>query len=260
MIPFFEIPAIPLGPIQLQPFGILITVGIGGGYFWLGRRTRQIGCDTAYVPGFVFWMLAAGLIGAVAFKLLYLPNVLTVLKAAPLELLGGGVGIASFGGVFAGLAGGCVYLWRVGIRGSSMLRYLDALAFVFPRAWLFGRIGCALTHDHRGIRTDHWLAVQFPDGPRYDLGLLEVLFTFGYLGLLTVLDRKHRPAGFYLGLFLLTYGLFRLALDSLHEDPVRYLGWTVDQYAFTVVLSAGLIVLGITGKRRTVRQKQRPLS
>lgn len=250
MIPFFEIPAIPLGPVHLQPFGILVAAGMMSGYFWLQRRVKQAGGDAAHVAGFVFWMLAAGFAGAVALKLLYVPDLLTTLRTAPGELLRKGGGIASFGGLFAGLAGGCVYLWTSGLNPAVSFRHLDALAFVFPRAWLLGRIGCALTHDHPGIRTDSWLAVQFPDGPRYDLGLLEALFTLTYLGPLAVFDRRERPAGFYLGLFLFTYGLFRLALDRLHEDPVRYFGWTVDQYASAATLSAGGILLVVAARRR----------
>ena len=114
---------------------------------------------------------------------------------------------------------------------------------MFPRAWLFGRLGCTISHDHPGIRTESWLGVQYPGGARYDLGLLEVLFTLGYIGLLAMLDRRRRAAGFYLGLFLTTYGVFRLALDSLHENPLRYFGLTVDQYASAAATVAGLAVL-----------------
>jgi len=136
-----------------------------------------------------------------------------------------------------------MYLWRSGLKGVTVTRYLDALAFVFPRAWLFGRIGCALSHDHPGIPTQNWLGVRYPDGTRYDLGLLEVFFTLAYLGLLAFLDRRKWPHGFYLGLFLSAYGAFRLGLDRLHDTPLRYLGWTVDQYASTVALATGLAIL-----------------
>ena len=35
-----------------------------------------------------------------------------------------------------------------------------------------GRFGCALQHDHLGIPSTYFLAVRFPGGPRFDLGLL----------------------------------------------------------------------------------------
>ena len=243
VIPFFELPAVPIGPFRVQAFSLLTVAGIGAGYIWLRRRLRRLGEDAAHVPGMVFWILLAGFAGALALKLLYLPSFVDTLRTAPRDLLRMVSGIASFGGLFAGLASGCIYLRWSGLRGATVMRYLDALAFVFPRAWLFGRIGCALAHDHAGIRTQSWLGVRYPDGTRWDLGLLEVFFTLAYLGLLAFLDRRKRPNGLYLGLFLCAYAAFRLGLDRLHENPVRYFGWTVDQYGSTAALAAGLVVL-----------------
>jgi phosphatidylglycerol:prolipoprotein diacylglycerol transferase len=206
---------------------------------------QRIGQDPALVPGMVFWMLLGGFGGAFAFKLLYAPN--------PWDLLRGG--IASFGGLFVGLAAACLYLRKGARKWGAVLHYMDALAFVFPRAWLFGRLGCALAHDHPGLRTESWLGVRFPDGARYDLGLLEVFFILGYLGLLAVLDRRQRPSGFYLGLFLSTYGLFRLFLDRLHEAPVRYGGWSVDQYASVAALVLGVAILYWMGRKGPTREE-----
>src|SRR6185295_13710423 len=113
--------------------------------------------------GMVFWMLSAGFAGALLLKLVYAPGFLHVLLTDPRGLLGMAGGIASFGGLFAGLAGGVIYLWRT-VKAPAMWGYMDALAFVFPRAWLFGRIGCALSHDHPGMRTASWIGVRYPGG------------------------------------------------------------------------------------------------
>ncbi len=252
MIPFFEPPAIPIGALRVQPFSLLLVVGIGAGYFWLKQRVQHVREDAAYVPGMVFWMLLIGFAGALALKLIYLPGFASALRNAPEDLPRMAGGIASFGGLFAGLAAGSLYLRWSGLRGGALARYLDALAFVFPRSWLFGRIGCALAHDHPGIRTQSWLGVRYPDGTRWDLGLLEALFTLLYVIVLAVLDRRERPAGFYLGLFFSAYGLFRLGLDRLHDNPLRYLGWTVDQYASTLALVAGVIALSASLRPRPV--------
>ena len=239
MIPYFEVPDLALGPLHLHVFGLLVGIGILVGYFSFARRVKATGHDPAQVPGMVFWMLFAGFAGAVLLKLVYAPGFLHLLLTDPLALLRNAGGIASFGGLFAGLTGGAIYLARARLKAAAVWAYLDALVFVFPRAWLFGRIGCAVTHDHPGIRTGSWIGVRYPDGVRYDLGLLEAAFVLFYLGLLWLLDRREWPRGFYLGLFLLSYGLLRMALDLLHENPVRYLGLTVDQY-----MSAGAAVTG----------------
>jgi phosphatidylglycerol:prolipoprotein diacylglycerol transferase len=158
-------------------------------------------------------------------------------------------GIYSFGGLFAGLAGGWFYLRAQKLNAARMWQYIDALAFVFPFAWALGRAGCAVAHDHPGMASNSWLAVQFPGGGRYDLGLLECLFMLPLMGLFLWLDRRPRPAGFYLGLFLTVYGLFRIWLDSLHEPGVPRFLVTPDQAWGLLAAATGVAILGMVIRR-----------
>jgi phosphatidylglycerol:prolipoprotein diacylglycerol transferase len=57
----------------------------------------------------------------------------------------------------------------------AALPYFDVLALTFPFAFAIARAGCFLAHDHIGAPSAHWLAVRFPGGSRFDLGLLECL-------------------------------------------------------------------------------------
>jgi len=116
VIPLFELPAIPIGALRVQPFSLLTVAGIGAGYFWLKRRVRHVGADPAYLPGMVFWILLAGFAGALALKLAYLPGFADALRNAPGDLLRMAGGIASFGDyVPAWPAAACTY----GGRGSK---------------------------------------------------------------------------------------------------------------------------------------------
>jgi phosphatidylglycerol:prolipoprotein diacylglycerol transferase len=243
LIPYFEIPAWRIGPFQIHVFGFLVATALAVSYFSLRRRLRQLGEDTARVPGMIFWILAGSAAGALLLKFI------TTRGADPAELLrltGGG---AAYGGLVAGLAGGWLYLRVSGVRGARLVLYLDALAFVLPRGWLFLRLGCALVHDHPGVRTDSWLGVQYPGGTRFDLGLLELLFTVACLAILSLLDIAQRPLGFYSGFLPFAYGVCRLTLEPLREDPVRYLGWTVNQYFSSVAVVVGLAVLAVSVRR-----------
>ena len=60
------------------------------------------------------------------------------------------------------------------------MRRLDIIAYAMPIGWMIGRLGCTLAHDHRGLASTSWIAVNFPEGPRYDLGLIEFLFLIGW--------------------------------------------------------------------------------
>jgi len=241
MLPYFEIRSVMLGlaRVPVQPF--LASLGILLAHWLYLRRARQWGLD----PGIAGWlsltMVASGLAGAFLFRWAYLP---AVLARDPWIWLKTTSGAASFGGIAAGLLAAAIYLrWR-GIRGPQALTYLDALASVFPLGWIFGRTGCSLIHDHPGLRSDSFLAVRYPEFPRWDLAVVEVLFLAVFvIPVFAVLNRGRRPPGFFLGAFLALYGLFRLWLDTLHVDPPRYLGFTVDQLAYGVTALAGLGLL-----------------
>ena len=240
MFPYLEIHPLPIGPVAIQPFGTLVVIGILVGYSLLARRLARQGLEAELGPGFRFWMLFSGFAGAVLAKVVYNPDFFEIVMSGPshwLDLYGG---IASFGGVLAGAAGGIVYLRRNKVRWPDVVRYLDAVACVFPAALFFGRVGCYLAHDHPGIRTTSWLAVQYPGGPRYDLGLLEALYMIPLAALMWWLSRKPKPAGLFCGVFFVLYGIFRFAIDQLHVSPPRYAGFTVDQ-----IFSVLAIVLGL---------------
>ena len=242
MIPYLELPHLHLGPVAVSSSRVLVAVGIFVGHLMLIRRARRTGRDPALAATLSLWMVLAGFAGAHLFKLLYLPGIGSVLSKRPWFAFDLFNGLASFGGIFAGLAGGLVYLWQRKLSASEALGYLDVVAYAFPFAWIFGRVACALTHDHPGVWSSSWLAVRYPDGPRWDLGLLEVFYILLVLTLFLLLDQRRRRAGFYLALFLVLYGPFRLVLDQLHVDVVRYLGWSVDQWAGAAATLAGLSV------------------
>lgn len=240
MIPYLQLPYLHVGPVWVSTAHLLIAVGIFLGHLLLLRRARRLGRDASLAAALSLCMVVVGFFGAHLFKMLYLPGVGSVIRRHPWLLVSVFHGMASFGGIFAGLLAGLAYLhWRK-LSASEALGYLDMVACVFPFAWIFGRISCSLVHDHPGLWSSSWLAVRYPDGARWDLAVLEVFYMLVVILLFLALDRKPRPVGFYLGSFLLLYGPFRVILDRLHVDVVRYLGWSVDQWAGAVTTLAGL--------------------
>jgi phosphatidylglycerol:prolipoprotein diacylglycerol transferase len=130
-----------------------------------------------------------------------------------------------------------------GMSRAEMLRFVDCLLYALPFTLAVGRLGCALQHDHPGVSSDHWLAVAFPDGPRFDLGLLEFFYTSAMAACFHLLGRRRRPDGFYIGLFFAAYGPVRFVLDSLRVSEARYFGWTPGQYLALLAAGIGVSVL-----------------
>lgn len=241
MIPYWKLTALPVGRYTISVPLLLMAIAILVAHLLLLRRARRQGLNVETAAMMSLVMVLVGLPCAYWFRGVYLAD---AVKQDWRVLLSLQIGAASFGGIAGGLLGGWAYLAARGIPRPDILHYLDALAFVFPRGWVFGRLGCSLVHDHPGRTSSSFLAVRFPSGSRFDLAILEVLFLLVVvIPLFAWLDRRKRPNGFWLGTFLAVYGAFRLWLDTLHVDPPRYGPLSVDQWAYGMVLVIGLFLL-----------------
>jgi phosphatidylglycerol:prolipoprotein diacylglycerol transferase len=121
---------------------------------------------------------------------------------------------------------------------------------------MFGRMGCASVHDHPGARATAGalLAVAYPKwpgegtvthvgfiefivghDPRYDLGLLELLFTIMLASALALTWRRKLTIGTYAAVVSLSYAPVRFAMDFLRVPEsaggdTRYGGLTPAQW------------------------------
>jgi len=238
MLPYIDLPPLNVSGRFIQWPLLCACVGVLVAHVALLARARRLALNVPTAASMSFFMVVAGLLGARLFKLAYLPGVWSQLSWMDLFAAGG---LASFGGLAGGLIGALLYFAARRMSAATALDYLDALAAVFPLGWLFGRLGCSIAHDHPGLASSSVFAVAYPDLPRFDLGYLEVLFlALAMIPLFVVLARRPQPRGFFLTVFFLLYGGFRLWLDTLHVDPPRYAGITVDQWAY-----GSMVLLGV---------------
>lgn len=241
MIPFLEHPSITIFGHTIYAFGLMVALAIVVGLELVKRQAPRYGIDPDEASALAFWTIICGLVGSHWFSALaYYPE---KVLANPLELLKIWGSMSSFGGILGGLIGAAVIMRLKRWPAQRALRFVDMLAWVFPFAWLFGRFGCTLAHDHIGIESSAWIAVNFPDGPRLDLGLIEWLLTIPIAFVYFLLRTQIRPAGFYIALFFTLYGPIRILLDSLRVEDARYLGATPAQYVAAAFCIAGIIWL-----------------
>ena len=220
MIPYFPEPVIYIGPLALHAFSVLVIVAILMGRGIVARRAQRLQLDRQAMAAMCISMLCAGFVTA-HFAKIILPNI-PVFLAEPSMALRSTGGITSLAGLGGGLLGGIVWNRMRGLNGFETLRMLDVIAYALPFAWIFGRFGCFLAHDHRGLYTTGWIGVQFPEGTRFDLGLIELLFLIAFASLFHILNRRPRPAGFFFGMYGVVYGLYRVFQDTLHIQPASY--------------------------------------
>jgi phosphatidylglycerol:prolipoprotein diacylglycerol transferase len=242
MLPYFEQPVLHVGPIPIYAFGLLVVIAVVVGLELAARRARSCGLDPNVVAAFGTWVLLPGFLGAHLFDALwYHPR---EVAADWSMLLGVNGGLSSFGGFLGALGGAGA--WRLTHR-EPLLPYVDVVLSVFPISWALGRMGCTLAHDHPGVFTspNNPLAFAYPDGPRWDLGFLELLFSLALSVVFVWLWRRRPPLGTYTAIACVTYAPVRFALDFLRAEPaqggdVRYAMLTPGQWACIVVLTIGL--------------------
>jgi len=248
MIPWFKSPSLPIGPLTIHAFGVLVAIGILVGARLTRRRGEQLGLQPEMVAQMVTTILVCGFIFAHIF------DVFAYQTKGPrptlLEILNPFGGLSSYGG-FMGALGGLFYWCRR--NKQNVMPYADSLGYGLAAGWTFGRLGCFTAHDHPGHLTDFFLAVQYPEGARHDLGLYEALWALGVTLIFLFLSRKQQPLGLYVGLLTTLYGPVRFGLDFLRATDVsgadpRYAGLTPAQWLSVAVTFVGLGLLAWTWK------------
>jgi phosphatidylglycerol---prolipoprotein diacylglyceryl transferase len=242
VIPYFEQPRLPLGPITIHAFGALVATGILLAFRLIRRRAPGMGLDPVLAEKLAMRMVVVGFIVAHIFdSLAYYPG---KVWANPLSLLFIWQNISSFGGFLGAIL---VAIWFVHRqrRGAEGWRYLDLIAGAFPPAWLLGRLGCTVAYDHPGVETTFFLGQRYSDHlVRHNLGFYEALCIIPIVVFFQwVARRKADQPGYLVGLLALCYAPVRFLLDFLRIEDVRYFGFTPGQYSAVVLAVAGCWIL-----------------
>jgi phosphatidylglycerol:prolipoprotein diacylglycerol transferase len=168
-------------------------------------------------------------------------------------------GLSSMGGVLGALVGIIAFFRKNKI---PLLPYVDAIALGTAPGWALARVGCFLVHDHPGWHTDFFLAVNYPGGPRHDLGLYDFFVLSTIAVVLWQVKKLNPPVGLLMGLLAVIYSPCRFFLDFMRAsdtgfDDRRYYGLTPAQY-----IVVGLFIVGVTliAKAKRVEQVSQALT
>jgi phosphatidylglycerol:prolipoprotein diacylglycerol transferase len=236
--------------IPIYMFGVLVAIGVIVGDRIVVAQGEKRGLDKQDVRFLNARIVIGGFIMAhLVSVIFYFPE---RIKENPLVLLNVWSGLSSFGGFLGAFLAFLYYTKREKI---DRLAYADSVALGLSVGWIFGRTGCFTAHDHPGRLTSFFLAVNYPGGPRHDLGFYELLFTIGMTIVLFQYAKKPRAPGHVIGLAALIYAPIRFGLDFLratdygsHPDQ-RYAGLTPAQWACLALLVLGLRLMGLIPAR-----------
>lgn len=255
--PDFDPVAFALGPLQIRWYGLMYLLGFAAGWA-LGRYRASrphSGWTKAQVDDLVFYIalgvILGGRIGYILFYGLdgFLKNPLIVLR-----IWEGGM---SFHGGFLGVLAAMALFARK--YGRGFWATIDFIAPLIAPGILFGRIGNFINGELWGRVTDlPWGMVfrQTGDGlPRHPSQLYEAALEGVTLFVIVWLfSAKPRPTMAVSGVFALTYGLFRFAVEFVRQpDPqLGYLAWgwlTMGQVLSLPLVAVGMILLSLAYRR-----------
>ncbi len=260
VIPWLELPPADVGAIEVDLPALL---AIGGTLAAMGvarRRARLAGLSVRrMMDGFALSIAAGLLFGPVFDALLYRFQEFRADWHIALPWQGGFCSL----GVAAGVFLACAAAFR-NRKGGLSWDYLDPLAAGFLLGLGILRFGCFLGHHHAGRLSASLLAVDYPGGPRHDLGLYESLLAFALFAALAFFERRAFLApGFAAVGAGCAYAAGRFGIEMLrgddlellgrHSDP-RYGGLTLVQYSALVALTAGLVWIRLHGRSALPRE------
>lgn len=259
MIPYFEFHVIPLGPIPIQVWGLFVALGIIAAAALLSRVLKREGLDQEIAWNLAFVAMIGAMVGARLGHVFFYDWDFYRSNLSEIVMVWKG-GLSSYGGFLGGAGAALVWLR---MKGAPLLQITDATLAALPLGWFIGRIGCFLIHDHPGTLTNSPFGVQFPDGARFDLGMID-----GLIGLLVfavafplyrAIGKKY--PGVTTAVAIQLYAVLRFMADFLratdlpNSDP-RIYGFTPAQYASGVLFLIGdfLIVRAILAHQKRISQ------
>ena len=277
MIPYFSWQTISLGPVTLQVWGLCVASGALTALFFCLREihchserseesleardkgsftplrsvqddteieSRKISLNPELMWSVFFWLMFGGFIGARIFHVLFYEwNYYTANQIEIFKFWRGGA--SSLGGFVGALVALYIFLKIKILTLADFKPYAQIIGVWFWLGWAIGRLGCFFIHDHVGRLTNFFLAVNFPDGARFDLGLMDSLLALIIFLILFFIRHRGADKINYPILGFSLYALVRFFLDFLRAEDIapsdaRY--WHLTPAQWGIVGFFGVIV------------------
>ncbi len=251
----------------------MMALAFGAAYAnwtWLAARARY---PKAFCSDLLLCVLGGGLVGA---RLAYVLEDLPTYLADPLQILNLRAGGLVFYGGFLGAGLAIALLSK--LRRVPLLPLFDFTITSVPLAHALGRLGCFLNGCCYGAVTDGALGVVYPvrSTPWYDqryaqlitqhdaclpvhpVQLYEALFNLTLYVAVVLIYRRHRPAGFTLGVYIACYSIGRFILEQVRGDRDHRLaveGFSIAQFLSFILLGIGLALVGWAWSRQRLERQ-----
>lgn len=260
MIPQIIIESFFLGPLQIHVWGLMVSLGVLLALWIANKEAKNRGLKPRIMTDLTFWVLLGALLGGriifVAGRWAYYSQHLEEIW----RIWEGGLGVT--GGFIGAIITGFIVLK---LKRLSFWDYADVGFFALPAGLMIGRLGCFFIFDHPGDETTFLLGETYIDNlVRHNHGLYLSILGALMLGTFMFLRLRNprRFSGYYIGMFMVLYGIARFSLDFFrshdltYADP-RFFGLTLAQYVVATGFFIGIAIL--IKRKQNGRQPTSPL-
>lgn len=233
MIPYFTFTQIHLGPVTIQVWGLMVSLGFLFALFLFLREVKKKNIQNLAREN-IWDIMIIALVGmVVGGRALYVIfNFGEFENLTEIFYLQNG-GLSLIGGVAISAITVCIY---ARIKKIDIWKLADILIQGAVAALLFARVGCFLIYDHIGEITDLPWGRLYIDGTiRHPVILYHIISCIIILLIIRYFKTRQLKKGalFLTGVFC--YLIFRFALDSLRCSDLaicdsRYLNLTYTQW------------------------------
>ena len=254
--PNFDPVIFHIGPLAIRWYALAYVAGILLGWRYavgLVRNSRLWGgqkpvANSEQIDDLILWITLGIILGGrIGYILFYAPN---LVWDDPLEIFQVWKGGMSFHGGFIGVVV-AIILFALGNK-MDMLKLGDLVAPAVPIGLFFGRIANFINGELWGRPTTVPWGVQFPAAGieyRHPSQLYEAALE-GLLLFLILRFATHRlkwleRRGAVCGLFMIGYGVFRIALESVREPDAQMLPFLRDVVTMGTLLSIPMLLVGL---------------
>lgn len=248
--------------LTIHAYALSILTGIIVALFITNRRLVARGVEPWLVLDVMLLAIPLGIVGGRAYHVVTHPSDYFAGQDPMVMLYVWQGGMAIFGALILGAFGAYIGTRLVGLRFVSLL---DAVVPGLLIAQAFGRFGNWFNNELFGTPTDlPWGLPIDSANPAFPIGLAPgTLFhpVFLYEALWNVLGafvivalarRAHLQWGRQFGLYLVWYGIGRVAIETIRLDPSEtFFGVRVNVWASVAAVALGILIVIVQGRRHT---------
>jgi phosphatidylglycerol:prolipoprotein diacylglycerol transferase len=226
-------------------FGILIGWWVAKKIIIFKIENKTVTFDVKFLDDLISYVIISIIVGG-RFGYIIFYN-LSYYLSNPLDVFKIWQGGMSFHGALIGVIVG-TYLFSKKTK-INLFFFLDIISSVAPIGIFFGRIANFINAELYGKPTSLFWSVVFPEVdkiPRHASQLYEAALegVVLFIILISIIYIKSIKIGTVSALFMILYGLFRIAAEQFREPDIQ-IGYLFDVFSMGSILSFSMILIGL---------------